>query len=367
MTSSPAVLVLEDGTHVTGESFGALGRAVGELTATTAMTGYQETLSSGTVRGSIVMFTAPHIGNTGVNSADTTRPPQARGVILREAPRQFSNWRATRSLDEDLANAGVVGITGVDTRAIMRRLHTAGAMRVGIFTGTHAARAGLVEEVRTAQLEGADALIARASTPEAYSAPAPSDSGGAVPGSGLSVAVVDLGLGAELAAALRRRGAEVMVLPGAVSFADVAAARPDRVAVSGGPGNPADATTALGLMRELLESEIPMMAFGLGHQILARALGYTTTALTHPHHGVNYPVQDHRTGKVDITCHSHAYTVDLTGAHGVEITHTNLNDGTVEGFALANRPVRGLQFHPDASYGPSDAHHLIDSFLTKET
>lgn len=352
MTTSTARLVLEDGTILRGQALGASGTAIGELTALTAATGYQEALTSGVYAGSLLLFTSPHIGTTGVVAGDGAGPVRARGVILREEPRVVSNWRATGDLPEELARDGAVGITGVDTRALMRRLRGQ-TLRAGIFTGARGSGGELLEQVRAATPEGADALIAGVSTPDPY----------LLSGSGPVVAVVDLGTGGLLGTRLHARGASVHVLPAAAGAEQVRATGAERVLLSGGPGNPADATIALGLCRDLLEGDLPLLGIGLGHQILARALGHTTRRLHTPHHGANHPVQEVRTGKVAITSHSHSYTVEISDTDEVEITHVNLGDGTVEGFALRGRPVAGVQFHPDPGAGPSDAHALLESFL----
>lgn len=345
-----ALLVLEDGTVFAGESLGATGETVGELIVTTAMTGYQELLTSGAYEGAVVLFTTPHVGNVGMNSEDGQGPLCAGGVVLREQPRLHSNWRAQRSFEDDLLEAGTVGITGVDTRALTRRARS--GMRVGIFTGEVGPLSELVQAVR-ATPAGADTLISRATTAEPYRV------GEGEP----AVAIIDLGLGRELAETVRSHGTSSLVLPASATYADVVASGADRVLLSGGPGNPADATTALGLARELVSAGLPVLGFGLGHQILARALGFATEPLTRGHHGANHPVQASGSGHVDITSHTHSYTVDFAGSPDVDITHVSLNDGSVEGFAVRGKPVAGLQFHPELGTGPSDAHHLLDSFL----
>ena len=345
-----ALLVLEDGTVFAGEPLGAAGQTVGELIVTTAMTGYQELLTSGAYQGAVVLFTTPHVGNVGMNSEDGPGPLRAGGVVLREHPRLHSNWRAQRSFEDDLLEAGTVGITGVDTRALARRARS--GMRVGIFTGEVGPVSELVQAVR-ATPSGADTLIARATTSEPYRV-----------GEGRPhVAIIDLGLGRELAETVRRTGAPALVLPASAAYADVAACGAQRALFSGGPGNPADATTALGLAREIVSAGMPVLGFGLGHQILARALGFATEPLLRAHHGANHPVQARGSGHVDITSHTHSYTVNFAGSPDVEITHVSLNDGSVEGFAVRGKPVAGLQFHPELGTGPSDAHHLLDSFL----
>lgn len=347
---SHALLVLEDGTVYSGAPLGATGEVVGELIVTTAMTGYQELLTSGAYEGAIVLFTTPHVGNVGMNSEDSPSPLRARGVVLRERPRVHSNWRAQRPLEDDLTEAGAVGITGVDTRAITRRART--GMRAGIFSGEVGAVSELLHAVRETPA-GADALISRTTV----SAPHRVGEGDA------QVAIIDLGLGGELAETVRRAGFSSLVLPASTTYEEVAASGAGRVLLSGGPGNPADATTALGLAREIVSSGMPVLGFGLGHQILARALGYATEPLATAHHGANHPVQASGSAHVDVTSHTHSYTVDFAGSADVEITHVSLNDGSVEGFAVHGKPVAGLQFHPELGAGPSDAHYLLDSFL----
>lgn len=352
MNPPRALLICDNGTTFTGEPFGAVGHAIGELRAVSAMTGYQETLSSGTYAGSVLLFTTPHVGNTGMNDADADRKIHPRGVIVRERPRVYSNWRAERSLEHELVENGVVGITGIDTRALRRLLREAGTLRVGIFSGDLPPEGDMLDQVRNPGTT-TDALITAV-------APAPADRGSG------SVAVVDLGSAGGLLRTLAKRGVTAVRLGPAAILDDVHATGADRVILSGGPGNPADATVALGLARQLLDSGLRVLGLGLGHQILARALGYSTTALPTPHDGTNHPVQDTRTGKVDITSHSHAYTVDFSGSDDIDVTHINLNDGSVEGFAVRGRPIQGLQFHPDPGHGTSDAAHLLTTFLTKD-
>ncbi len=354
MNSPRTLLVCEDGRVYTGETYGATGSAIGSLSASTAMTGYQEALTSGAYEGSILLFTSPHIGNTGVNDEDGVNPVRARGVVFRERPRTPSNWRATRALEADLLAAGTVGIVGVDTRALMRALRETGSMKVGIFTEETRPVAELLQQVKSYS-QNSDSLVSGI-TAEAASRV----------GEGVEVGVIDLGLGRELSGALVAKGAGVTIFPATVTASEVLASGVTRVVFSGGPGNPADQTIGLGLARELLETPIPILGIGLGHQILARALGYATAALDHAHHGVNHPVQNLKTGKVDITSHSHNYTVDFAGSPEVEITHVSLNDGSVEGFTLKDRAVSGFQFHAFGPSGPTDAHHLLTSFLSKE-
>ncbi|TDE47511.1 carbamoyl-phosphate synthase small subunit [Nonomuraea mesophila] len=358
---SGAVLVLEDGRVFHGTSYGADGETFGEMVFNTGMTGYQETLTDPSYHRQIVAMTAPHIGNTGVNDDD---PESSRvwvaGYVVREPSRVVSNWRANRSLDAYLKEQGVVGIAMPGTRALTRHLRERGAMRAGIFTRPAEPVEELVERVRRSPgMEGAD-LAAQVATPEPYVVPA----AGAKT---FTVAAVDLGIKGMTPQRLAERGCEVHVLPAAATFEQIMAVQPDGVFFSNGPGDPATAdVTAL---RKVLEAKVPFFGICFGNQLFGRALGLPTYKLRYGHRGVNQPVQDVRTGKVEISAHNHGFAVEApldgpfeTPYGPAEVSHVNLNDRCVEGLRLLERPAFSVQYHPEAAAGPHDAAYLFDEF-----
>ncbi|WP_079100229.1 glutamine-hydrolyzing carbamoyl-phosphate synthase small subunit [Streptomyces sp. WMMB 322] len=362
---SSAVLVLEDGRSFRGRAYGAVGETFGEAVFNTGMTGYQETLTDPSYHRQVVVMTAPHIGNTGVNDED---PESARiwvaGYVVRDPARRPSNWRSVRSLDEELAAQGVVGISGVDTRALTRHLRERGAMRAGIFSGDAASAGGaaLLERVRSAPaMKGAD-LCGEVATREPYVVPAHGTRR-------FTVAAVDLGIKGMTPQRMAERGIEVHVLPADASVEDVYAVRPDGVFFSNGPGDPASAGHPVALMRAVLERGTPLFGICFGNQILGRALGFGTFKLKYGHRGVNQPVQDRMTGKVEVTAHNHGFAVDApldtvseTPYGRAEVSHVCLNDGVVEGLRLLDRPAFSVQYHPEAAAGPHDAAYLFDRF-----
>jgi len=362
---TPAVLVLEDGRTFRGRAYGAVGETFGEAVFNTGMTGYQETLTDPSYHRQVVVMTAPHIGNTGVNDED---PESGRiwvaGYVVRDPARRASNWRARRSLDEELTAQGVVGISGVDTRALTRHLRERGAMRVGIFSGEAAAASTgeLLERVRTVPaMAGAD-LCGEVSTRDPYVVPA-------VGAKRATVAAVDLGIKGMTPRRLAERGLEVHVLPAHATAEDVYAVEPDGVFFSNGPGDPATAEQPVALMREVLRRGTPMFGICFGNQILGRALGFGTFKLKYGHRGVNQPVQDRLTGKVEVTAHNHGFAVDAPAGEvsdteygRAEVSHVCLNDGVVEGLRLLDRPAFSVQYHPEAAAGPHDAAYLFDRF-----
>jgi carbamoyl-phosphate synthase small subunit len=370
-----ALLVLEDGRCFSGEAVGRSGEALGEVVFNTSMTGYQEILSDPSYCGQIVCFTAPHIGNYGVSSADMqAETPALSGVVLRELSPVVSSWRATGSLDAWLSDAGVVGIAGVDTRALTRHLRQHGAMRAGIFPvgpdpdaphrdtpcfdrsgRDRSDRDALVARVLAMPpMEGRN-LAAKVSTPRPYSVPADGERRHLV-------AVVDCGVKRGILAQLAARGLRLEVLPASCTAEDVLALRPDGVVFSNGPGDPAVVRSAIATARELLRGDLPLLGICLGHQILALALDGRTYKLRFGHHGGNHPVRDESTGEVWITAQNHGFAVDPESIPGSAVSHVSLYDGTVEGLRLADRPVLAVQFHPEACPGPSDATEVFDSF-----
>ncbi|MET9955573.1 glutamine-hydrolyzing carbamoyl-phosphate synthase small subunit [Streptomyces sp. NPDC006339] len=362
----PAVLVLEDGRIFRGRAYGAVGETFGEAVFSTGMTGYQETLTDPSYHRQVVVMTAPHVGNTGVNDED---PESARiwvaGYVVRDPARVSSNWRARRSLDEELREQGVVGIQGVDTRALTRHLRESGAMRVGIFSGTALPDEGtMLAEVRQQpEMKGAD-LSAEVATKETYVVPAIGEKK-------FTVAAVDLGIKGMTPHRMAERGIEVHVLPATATAEDVYAVNPDGVFFSNGPGDPATADGPVAVMRAVLERRTPLFGICFGNQILGRALGFGTYKLKYGHRGINQPVQDRTTGKVEVTAHNHGFAVDApldkvsdTPYGRAEVSHVCLNDNVVEGLRLLDQPAFSVQYHPEAAAGPHDAAYLFDRFVS---
>lgn len=365
---APAVLVLEDGRTFRGRAYGAVGETFGEAVFSTGMTGYQEALTDPSYHRQVVVMTAPHIGNTGVNDEDPeSRRIWVSGCVVRDPSRIPSNWRSVRPLDEELVSQGVVGISGVDTRALTRHLRERGVMRAGIFSGPALMAwpddAALVDQVRAApRMKGAD-LVPEVTTAESY----------VVPSVGLkkfTVAAVDLGIKGMAPRRMAERGIEVHVLPGTASLEEIYAVEPDGVFFSNGPGDPATADHPVTLMRGVLERGTPLFGICFGNQIFGRALGFGTSKLKHGHRGINQPVQDRATGKVEITAHNHGFAVDApidqvtdTPYGTAEVTHVCLNDNVVEGLRLLDRPAFSVQYNPEAAAGPHDAAHLFDRFV----
>ena len=373
----PAVLMLEDGRCWRGHAYGAVGSTVGEAVFATGMTGYQETLTDPSYHRQVVVMTAPHIGNTGVNDEDAeSERIWVAGFVVRDPARRVSSWRARRSLTEELVAHGVVGISGVDTRAITRHLRERGAMRAGVFSGEAAARpdADLLAEVLASPgMAGAD-LCREVSTPRGYLVPAAGQRR-------FTVAAVDLGIKAMTPRRMAERGIDVHVLPATASLDDVLAVGPDGVFFSNGPGDPATADGPIALLREVLARRIPLFGICFGHQLLGRALGLDTYKLGYGHRGINQPVLDLATGRVEVTAHNHGFAVAFPGpeeASGdapartggragtpfgpVEVSHRCLNDGVVEGLRCLDVPAFSVQYHPEAAAGPHDAGYLFDRF-----
>jgi carbamoyl-phosphate synthase small subunit len=363
MSPTPALLVLEDGRTFRGQSYGAEGETFGEAVFCTAMTGYQETLTDPSYRGQVVVMTAPHIGNTGTNSED---PESGRiwvdGWVVRDPARRVSSWRADRSLAEELAAAGVVGISDIDTRALTRHLRERGAMRVGVSSTETDPQALLERVLASPGMTGRD-LVADVTTPQPYVVPAVGDKR-------FTVAAVDLGIKAMTPHRMAERGIEVHVLPAHTSPDDLLAVGADGVFFSNGPGDPATADHAVSLVQAALAAEVPTFGICFGNQVLGRALGFGTYKLRYGHRGINQPVQDRLTGKVEITAHNHGFAVDAplegttdTPFGRVEVSHVCLNDDVVEGLRCLDVPAFSVQYHPEAAAGPHDAAYLFDRFL----
>jgi carbamoyl-phosphate synthase small subunit len=369
-----AVLVLEDGKMFRGHSYGAVGTSLGEAVFATGMTGYQETITDPSYARQIVVQTAPHIGNTGVNGEDAeSRRIWVAGYVVRDPARRPSNRRSERSLDEELEEQGIVGIQGVDTRAITRHLREHKTMRAAIFSGEAAQRSDreLLDDVlASAPMEGSR-LAEEVSIDEAYVVE-PADRGWEGDPR-FTIAAIDLGIKSMTPHRFAERGVRVHVLPATATIEDVRAVSPDGVFMSNGPGDPATADAQVGLLRSVLDEQMPYFGICFGNQILGRALGFGTYKLRYGHRGINQPVMDRRTGKVEITSQNHGFAVDapLDGATvapeerfgRVEVSHISLNDQVVEGLACLDIPAFSVQYHPEAAAGPHDAAYLFDRFI----
>lgn len=359
-----AFLVLDDGRIFEGRSWAATGKTFGEAVFQTGMTGYQETLTDPSYHKQVVVMTAPHIGNTGMNRFDNeSRKIWVAGFVVRNPSTLTSNWRSESDLEEELINQGIVGIQGVDTRAITRHLRDRGAMRVGIFSGEDLSREEMVIEVRKQPSMAGSYLSEDVSTDHTYVVKALGEKK-------FTVAAIDLGIKAATPRAMAERGIEVHVMPFNATFADIEAISPDGVFLSNGPGDPATMTSTIELVREILAAEIPVFGICFGHQILGRALGFETFKLQFGHRGINQPVIDQRNGKVEITAHNHGFAIKAPTEGGFttvfgpgQVTHVCLNDGVVEGLELLERGAFSVQYHPEAAAGPHDAAYLFDHFI----
>ena len=369
--TQPAKLALEDGTIYTGVSFGAAREVDGEVCFNTSMTGYQEIVTDPSYRGQIVAMTYPEIGNYGVNAEDVeSSRPHLAGFVVRELSRQTSNFRASGSLHDYLAAAGVVGLTGIDTRALVRRLRMRGAMR-GVLSTTDLDDASLVAKAQASPgLVGRD--LVREVVPEsatawrdelspwatlANQATAP-ENDSALP----HVVALDYGMKWNIARHLRSLGCRVTVLPGTATADEVLAQKPDGVFLSNGPGDPEPLTYAIETIRGVL-GQAPVFGICLGHQLLSLACGAKTFKLKFGHRGANQPVLNYATGAVEITCQNHGFAVDEASLPpDLEVTHRNLNDDTIEGVRHRRLPAFSVQYHPEASAGPHDSSYLFGEF-----
>nr|MCW2728706.1 carbamoyl phosphate synthase small subunit [Aeromicrobium sp.] len=362
-STGEAMLVLEDGRVFRGDSFGAIGETIGEIVFSTGMTGYQETLTDPSYKGQIVAMTAPHIGNTGVNDEDfESRRIWVDGYIVRDPARVRSNWRSNRSLDQELAAQGVVGISGIDTRALTRHLRERGSMR-GAVSSTSTDVAAILARVQAApSMKGAN-FLADVTTDTTYVVPAVGEKR-------FTVAAIDLGIKGMTPRRLAERGMEVHVMPATTTYDEIVALAPDGVFMSNGPGDPAAAEQAVALLKQVLAARMPYFGICLGNQIFGRALDLGTYKLVYGHRGINQPVQDLTTGKVEITSHNHGFAVDAPTEGTFEtpfgpgrVTHVCLNDDVVEGLALLDQAAFSVQYHPEAAAGPHDAAYLFDRFV----
>ncbi len=359
----PAILVLEDGRTFRGQAYGSVGETFGEAVFTTAMTGYQETLTDPSYHRQVVVQTAPHIGNTGVNGEDDESGRiWVAGYVVRDPARIGSNWRASGELEDRLAAEGVVGICGIDTRALTRHLRERGAMRAGISSLTDDPAELLARVRQSPSMVGAN-LSAEVTTAKPYTVRAEGEHR-------LTVAALDLGIKRNVPRRLAARGVTTHVLPAHSTLDDVLATGADAVFFSPGPGDPATADHPVALAREVLRRQIPLFGICFGSQVLGRALGFGTYKLRYGHRGTNQPVRDRATGKVEVTSHNHGFAVDApidrvvdTEFGAVEVSHVCLNDNVVEGLRARDVPAFTVQYHPEAAAGPHDADYLFDRFV----
>ena len=363
---SSAYLVLDDGRIFEGLSWAKEGETFGEAVFSTGMTGYQETLTDPSYHKQIVIMTAPHIGNTGVNKNDEeSEKIWVSGFVVRNPSPTSSNWRSEKSLEQELIDSGVVGIQGVDTRAITRHLRDRGAMRVGIFSNTELTKEEMVVRVRkTAPMSGAF-LAADVTTKQPYIIDPPK---GVV--TKFKVAAIDLGIKAATPKAMAKLGIQVHVLPLTTTLDQIKALNVDGVFLSNGPGDPAAMVEVVELVRSVLLEEIPFFGICFGHQILGRALGFETYKLPFGHRGINQPVIDLTTGKVEITAHNHGFAVaapkdsEFKTVYGSgRVSHISLNDSVVEGLEMVSIPAFSVQYHPESAAGPHDASYLFERFV----
>jgi carbamoyl-phosphate synthase small subunit len=365
---SKALIVLEDGKVFTGQSYGSEGKTMGEVVFCTGMTGYQETLTDPSYAGQIVVQTAPHIGNTGVNARDEeSSKVWVAGYVVRDASRIVSNFRSEDSLDNELIKYGVVGIRGIDTRALTRHLRDRGVMRGGVFSGADAEKPieELVAEVQTAKKMQGLSLSDVVSTPSKYVVPAEGDQFG-------KVAILDLGIKASTIENMTARGLEVHVYPATSDASTLLETNPDAVFYSNGPGDPETAATQVETLQEILKTKTPFFGICFGNQLLGRALGFDTYKLAFGHRGINQPVLDRRTGKVEVTAHNHGFAVKVEGGPEVDspagfgrvkVSHVSLNDDVVEGLECVDIPAYSVQYHPEAAAGPHDSNYLFDRLI----
>ena len=364
-----AVLVLEDGRLFRGSSYGAVGETVGEAVFSTGMTGYQETLTDPSYHRQVVVMTAPHVGNTGVNVDDNESGRiWVAGYVVRDPAIRASNWRSSHGLEDELRAQQVVGICEIDTRALTRHLRERGSMRVGLFSGSAAERPTpqLLDVVKNSPPMTGAALADEVSTDQPYVVPAEGEKR-------FTVVALDLGIKAMTPQLLARRGIEVHVLPASSTIDDVLAVGddgPDGVFFSNGPGDPATAEPQVAVLREVLDRRIPFFGICFGNQLLGRALGYSTYKLKYGHRGINQPVMDRTTGKVEVTAHNHGFAVDApldalsdTPYGRARVSHVCLNDDVVEGLECLDVPAFSVQYHPEAAAGPHDAAYLFDRFV----
>lgn len=351
-----AILVLEDGRTFKGASFGADGETFGEMVFNTSMSGYQEILTDPSYAGQIVCMTYPLIGNYGVNPEDVeSRQPWAAGFVVKEASRIRSNWRSTQSLDEYLKENGIVGIEGIDTRALVRHIRDKGAMRAAV--STQASAEELLEKVLASPDMKNRELASEVTVSEAFDYPAADEAK-------YHVVAYDFGVKTNSLREFAKYGCRITVVPAATSADEVLALKPDGIFLSNGPGDPASMTEVVGQIKKLSESQVPMFGICLGHQIIGQVFGGETYKMKFGHRGGNQPIKDLTTGKIEITSHNHGFAVDAASLPAdVELTHINLNDNTVAGLRHKTLPVFSVQYHPESAPGPHDSEYLFKRFI----
>lgn len=369
--SAVAKLVLEDGKVFDGFAYGAEGQTLGEIVFATGMTGYQETLTDPSYAGQIVVQTAPHIGITGVNTRDQeSNRIWVNGYVVREPSRVVSNHRSERSLDDELEDNFIVGISGIDTRALTRHIRSLGAMRAGIFSGPRADQSieRLIEIVKEAPEMQGQSLSSAVTTPDAYEVPHMGQFVG-------RVSILDLGIKRSTIEHMINRGLVVTVLPATATLETVLASQPDAVFFSNGPGDPSASAEQVRLLQSILKKRIPFFGICFGNQLLGRALGFETYKLAFGHRGINQPIMDRTTGKVEVTAHNHGFAVRVPGGESgevvdspagfgkVRVSHVNLNDDCVEGLECLDLPAFSVQYHPEAAAGPHDSSYLFDRLV----
>ena len=361
-----AYLVLEDGTVFEGEAFGAIGTTTGELVFSTGMTGYQETITDPSYAGQIVMQTAPHIGIVGMNDRDEESSKiWVAGYVVKEPSRIASNFRAERTLQDDLVDQGIVGIANLDTRALTLKIRSMGAMNAGIFSGQELSEAQMLEVVRSTPKMAGQRLSDVVTTPKVYSIPAEGERIG-------KVAILDLGIKRSTLEHLAARGVEVEVFPATATSQEILSSNPDGVFFSNGPGDPEASEDQVKMLREVLKQGVPFFGICFGNQLLGRALGFDTYKLDFGHRGINQPVMRQATGQVEVTAHNHGFAVKLeadeaespAGFGKVRVSHRGLNDGVVEGLECQDIKAFSVQYHPEAAAGPHDSHYLFDKFVS---
>jgi len=363
-----AILVLEDGKTFKGVPFGATGTTLGEIVFATGMSGYQETLTDPSYAGQIVLQTAPHIGNTGMNDRDEESDKiWVSGYIVRDLSRIVSNFRSERNLETDLLRDKVVGISNLDTRALTLHLRDIGVMRAGIFSGSDAQQPieTLVERVRGADQMKGKSLSSVVTTVERYSVAHKGERAGLI-------AILDLGIKRSTIENMIERGLDVEVFPATATATELMSINPDAVFYSNGPGDPETATSQVETLREVLKAGVPFFGICFGNQLLGRALGFETYKLAFGHRGINQPVLDRRTGRVEVTAHNHGFAVRVDGGEYVDspqgfgkvrVSHICLNDNVVEGLECQDIPAYSVQYHPEAAAGPHDANYLFDRLI----
>ena len=371
MNTISAKLVLEDGMVFDGQAYGAQGQTLGEIVFATGMTGYQETITDPSYAGQIVVQTAPHIGITGVNTRDEeSNRVWVSGYVVREPSRVVSSYRSERSLVDELEENFVVGISGIDTRALTRHIRSRGAMRAGIFSGPRSEQTleRLVEIVREAPEMKGQSLSEVVTTPDAYEVPHMGQFVG-------RVSILDLGIKRSTIEQMINRGLVVTVLPALTSLDTLLATKPDAVFFSNGPGDPSASSGQVQLLKQVLERRIPFFGICFGNQLLGRALGFDTYKLAFGHRGINQPILDRTTGRVEVTAHNHGFAVRVPGSEAgelvdspagfgkVRVSHVNLNDDCVEGLECMDVPAFSVQYHPEAAAGPHDSSYLFDRLV----